>query len=84
MYRLIAILILAGVIYWAVKRALLPSKRRVAGSEEAAEEMVQDPVCGCYISRSQSFAVSYRGKKFFFCSQECFQKYQASNSLPKN
>jgi uncharacterized protein len=81
MSRLIAILILAGVIYWAVKRALFPSKGRVASSEE---EMVRDPVCGCYIPKSQSFAVSYRGKKFFFCSQKCFEKYQASGSLPKN
>jgi YHS domain-containing protein len=80
MYRLIAILILAGIIYWAVKRALFPSQRRV-GSDE---EMVRDPVCGCYISKSQSFAVSYRGKKYFFCSPKCFEKYRTSNSLPKN
>ncbi len=84
MYRLITILILAGVIYCVIKRALFPSRGKVASSEEGEEEMVRDPVCGCYIPKNQSFAVSYRGKKLFFCSQECFQKYQASNSLPKN
>ncbi len=84
MYRLITILILIGVIYWVVKRSLFPSKGGAISSEGAEEELVQDPVCGCYIPRSQSFSIAYRGKKLFFCSQECFQKYQASNSLPKN
>ena len=84
MYRLIVILLLVGVIYWLIKRALLPTRRRASGSEGFEEEMVRDPICGCYIPKSQSFAVSYRGKKLFFCSQECFKKYQASDSLPKN
>jgi len=84
MHRLITILILIGVIYWVLKRALFPSKGKTIGSEDAEEDLVQDPVCGCYIPRSQSFAIAYRGKKLFFCSQQCFQKYQASNSLPKD
>jgi uncharacterized protein len=81
MYRLIAILILIAVVYMVLKRALFPTRGRAADSEE---DMVRDPVCGCYIPRAQSLAVSYRGRQLFFCSQECFRKYQASSSLPKN
>ena len=84
MYRLITILILLGIIYWAVKRAFSPTRGKAASRGEAEEEMVQDPVCGCYLPKSQSLSISYRGKTLFFCSQECFQKYQASNALPKN
>jgi YHS domain-containing protein len=46
--------------------------------------MIQDPVCGCYIPKSQAFTLSHRGKKLYFCSQVCSQKYQSSNALPKN
>lgn len=84
MYRLITILILAGIIYWVVKRALLLPRGKVRSPLEDEEEMVQDPACGCYIPRSQSFAVSHGGKKLFFCSRECFQKYQASNPRKTN
>lgn len=84
MYRLIVILILLGILYWMVKRAFFPPKRRAGGSQEIGEEMIQDPVCGCYIPKSQAFTLSHQGKKLYFCSRECSQKYQSSNSLPKN
>jgi uncharacterized protein len=84
MSRLITILILAGVLYWLVKRALFPARGRAVRRGKEEEEMVQDPVCGCYLPKSQSIAFTFQGKTFFFCSQECFQKYQASNSLPKS
>jgi len=84
MYRLIIILVLLGIVYWVVKRALFPVRGSASNREEVGEEMVQDPVCRCYIPRSQAYTVSLRGKKLYFCSQECFQKYQASDALPKN
>jgi len=84
MYRLIVILILLGILYWLVKRAFFPPKSRAAGSQEIGEEMIQDPVCGCYIPKSQAFTLSHRGKKLYFCSQGCSHKYQSSNALPKN
>jgi YHS domain-containing protein len=83
MYRLIVILILLGIFYWVVKRAFSPPKSRAAGLQEDSEEMIQDPVCGCYIPKSQAFTLSHRGKKIYFCSQACSHKYQ-SNTLPKN
>lgn len=84
MYRLIVILILFGILYWLVKRAFSPSKNKAVGPQEGGEEMIQDPVCGCYIPRSQAFTLSHRGKKLYFCSRVCSQKYQSSNTLPKN
>jgi len=83
MSRLIFYLIILGVIYWVVKRALFPPKRENTRFKDAAEEMVQDPVCHCYIAKSQAYSVSLRGEKVFFCSEECYQKYRAANVLPK-
>ncbi|NWF53515.1 MAG: hypothetical protein HXY45_01835 [Syntrophaceae bacterium] len=84
MYRLIVILILLGIFYWVVKRAFFPPKNRVAGPREDGEEMIQDPVCGCYIPKSQAFTLSDQGKKVYFCSHLCSQKYQTSKTLPKD
>jgi uncharacterized protein len=84
MVRLIWILILMGIVYWVVKRAFFPKNRRTARPEEIGEEMAQDPVCGCYIPKSQALTLSHRDQKLYFCSQACFQKYQSSNALPKN
>ena len=84
MYRLLWIIILLGIGYWVVKRAFFPSPKRAAGPEELSEEMVQDPVCGCYTPKSQAQILSQGNKKIYFCSQACCQKYQSSNALPKN
>ena len=84
MSRLIFYLIILVVVYWVVKQVLSPPKRKITKPEDPSEEMVQDPVCQCYVSKNQSYAVSLRGKKLFFCSEECYKKYMASNSLPKD
>lgn len=83
MSRLVIYLIILVVVYWVIKRALFPKKSKMTQPKEMAEELVQDPVCQCYIPKSQSYALSYRGKKLFFCSEECYNKYMASRGLPK-
>ena len=84
MVRLIWFLILLGIVYWVIKRAFFPPKRRPAPPEEIGEEMVQDPVCGCYIPKKRALTLSKGKRKLYFCSQECLRKYQSSNALPKN
>ncbi len=83
MVRLIIYLIILAVVCWAIKRVLFPPKSKMTESKETAEELVQDPVCQCYIPKKQSLAVSIKGKKLFFCSEECYKKYMASHALPK-
>jgi uncharacterized protein len=84
MYRLLWVLILAGIVYWLAKRAFSSGRGKTAGNEEVGEEMVQDPVCGCYLPKSQALSLSSRGKRLYFCSEGCFQKYKSSNVLPKD
>ena len=84
MHRLLLILILVGIVYWLAKRAFSPGRRKVAGSEEAGEEMVQDPVCGCYLPKSQALSLPSQGKRIYFCSEGCFRKYRSSKVLPKS
>ena len=82
-FRFLFYLVLIGVVYWLAKHFLAPSKERDSIPEEPSEEMIQDPICQCYVPKSQAFTVSLSGKKLFFCSSECYQKYLASKSLPK-
>jgi YHS domain-containing protein len=83
MSRLIIFLVILAVVYWVIKRAFFPPKRKVPQPKETAEELVQDPVCQCYVPKSQSYTLSFRGKNLFFCSKECYNKYMASHGLPK-
>jgi len=83
MSRLVIYLIILAVAYWVIKRALFPPKNKMTQPKETAEELVQDPVCQCYIPKSQSYTLSFRGKKLFFCSEQCYNKYMASHGLPK-
>jgi len=83
MSRLIFYLLILAVVYWVIRRAFSSGKGRAGKPDEKGEELAQDPFCQCYIPKSQSFTVSLNGKKFFFCSEDCYRKYQASRILPK-
>jgi YHS domain-containing protein len=82
-FRLILYLILFLTLYWVVKRAIFAPRKKIP-DPKAGEDLVRDPVCECYVPRSQSFSVSVNGRKLFFCSQDCYRKYQASHVLPKS
>lgn len=43
--------------------------------EEQVSEMVRDPVCGMYISGNIELSVVKDGRRFHFCSTECYQKF---------
>lgn len=83
MWRLLIYVILLGIVYWAVKQAFFPQKKRTQNIEREGEVLVQDPVCKCYIPKSQAQAVDFRGEKVFFCSEECHRKFLGGNTLPK-
>ena len=84
MWRLIFYVIILGVIYWVVKQALSSKKEKPSKVDELSEELVQDPVCKCYVPRSQVYVGSVKGQKIFFCSEDCYKKYLVSNNLPKS
>ncbi len=83
MFRLILYLILFAGIYWVVRRALSSPRKKIP-DPNAGEVLVQDPVCECYIPKSQAFTVDVNGGKLFFCSRECHRKYQAVRVLPES
>ena len=83
MWRILVYVILLGIVYWVVKQALFPRKKKTPNLDRAGEVLVQDPVCKCYLPKSQARAVDFKGEKVFFCSEECHRKFLGGKTLPK-
>jgi uncharacterized protein len=45
------------------------------GSAESPNTMVKDPVCGMYMDSRLAVRLERRQEEFFFCSEDCKQKY---------
>jgi YHS domain-containing protein len=39
------------------------------------EDLIEDPVCHTYVPLSQAYKKEISGKKYYFCSQQCSDKY---------
>jgi len=48
---------------------------RVNSAPPKGEDLVQDPVCGTYIPKSQAYIEEIEGSQRYFCSRECCEKY---------
>lgn len=82
MWRFIILAILLVIVYFMVRSSL----RRLFGNgrdrallekgEGASAEMVQDPVCGMYISKEGAFFFEQGRQTHFFCSETCRASYQ--------
>lgn len=87
LYRLllIAALVYLGfkVFSWLSRNARLESAKRRTGSsgkdsvqtEARTSEMVQDPVCGLYLSANEAKSLTDRGVTVYFCSDRCLKRY---------
>lgn len=81
---LLRLLILAALIFFlfrAVRSLFVPKRPQQRKSqtgpheEGAISDMVQDPHCGVYVSKSEAFPVRTRNGMLYFCSEECCKKY---------
>lgn len=86
MFRLILAIILLVIIYWTarsiwedLKKGL--GKRRPKSPSSppprVTDRLVRDPVCGVYCPRSSAYTAIWKGKVYYFCSEECRQKFLA-------
>jgi len=48
---------------------------RVESAPLKGEDLVQDPLCGTYIPKSQACVKEIEGREQYFCSRECCEKY---------
>jgi len=55
------------------------SEHSGSGSKKTGEisEMIVDPVCNMAIEKAGAgYSVDYDGKKFYFCSQKCYEEFK--------
>jgi YHS domain-containing protein len=91
MLRSILLLILLILVLRVVSRALMgmaagpgggrrrsqPGRGSADASAAGSVHMIRDPVCGTYVIPDRAFPSSDGGRRVFFCSAECRNKYQS-------
>ncbi len=58
------------------KKGSYREDKRAYESNPDVGEMVQDPVCKVYIPMDQAYIRVINGKKYYFCSEECAEKFE--------
>ena len=81
MWRLIFLSILLVIVYFLVRsavRGLLEKRKNPAhiDSTGPTSEMVQDPICGMFVSREGAYFIRNADRTHFFCSESCRDTYQ--------
>lgn len=75
--RLIIFAILAYVLY-RILRGVFGSGQKIKNTEkgEVIDEMVKDPFCNTYVPQRDAKRKVIDGEEYFFCSEECANKFQ--------
>ena len=86
-FRFIVLPVLLFYVARAILRSIIEGFRSTVGPQNAARqppavcsggELKKDPVCGTYVSTTASITRTVHGEVFYFCSQECSDKYRVA------
>jgi YHS domain-containing protein len=77
MVRALIYILFFFILYSLFKLLLeaLSGQKKQANEAHEAEELVQDPCCGTYISKRFSIRKRVSGKEVYFCGEECLRNY---------
>jgi uncharacterized protein len=72
------ILALLGYLLYRLIRGVFKSGQKISRTENGGviDEMVQDPVCKTYIPLRDAQRRIIDGREYFFCSEECADRFQ--------
>lgn len=77
MLKILIFAAFAYVIFRVLRQVFaLKAPQRRADETGPVDEMVQDPTCLAYIPKSTAIRKKVYGKTFYFCSQECADKFK--------
>ncbi len=88
MMKFIIFLAVILILYYYLRKLFSPCTRgtfRSPGAGRGAsgnrpppvtDELVQDPVCKAYCPKREAKSMVYKGKKYYFCSMECLDKFR--------
>jgi len=77
LFRILGLVFMTWVFRRVMNFFLGASKgnRAQDNSAGASKHMVKDPVCGMYMDCRLAVRLDKKGEEFYFCSEECKQKY---------
>ena len=77
LFRILGLVFLTWVFRRVLNFFLGASKSNRAKDNSAidSKHMVKDPVCGMYMDSRLAVRVDKKSEEFYFCSEECKQKY---------
>lgn len=61
---------------YRVVKAIFASKAKPAAPAPQSEDTVQDPICGVYLARTDAVVGTLEGKRHYFCSMNCLEKFR--------
>jgi len=77
MWRFVILAVLLLIVYFMVRSAVQGFlARKTQGGTIGAAEMVQDPVCGMYVTKEGSFFLQRGDQLHFFCSETYWASYE--------
>ena len=66
-----------AVMIFLFRKGVLFSKGKIEQKKVIdATDMSKDPVCGTYVEEGADYRLKYYGKVYYFCSQECLDKFK--------
>jgi len=76
-FRLLFYLVAVYVIYLFLRLLLSPRRpaRRHTNRTRSSGIMVKDETCNTYLPREEALLEKADGREYYFCSQECRQKF---------
>jgi YHS domain-containing protein len=82
LFRILGLFILAWLFQRVLSFFLGASKSNRANTNPGgpSSQMVKDPVCGMYMDSRLAVRFNSKSEEFFFCSEECKQKYLNNSS----
>ena len=81
MSKLLILLITFFLLYTFLKKGLKKFFGQMGEPENKeqnppiTDQLVQDPVCGVYCPKQEAITLNIKGKKIYFCSTECRDKF---------
>jgi YHS domain-containing protein len=79
LFRLLFFGLLLYIGYRVLKAMMAPkpgTPTNPAAPRHDGEETVQDPICGVYLPREDAVIGTLEGKRHYFCSMACLEKFR--------
>ncbi len=74
MIRLLMWLLLGYIAYLVFKG--FAAKKEIPKAKPAGDDTHRDPVCGVYVVEDDAVVGKLEGKRIYFCSMACLEKFQ--------